>query len=311
MDYQKKPLTVVFLHLPALWCIFISTFSMMNLRAYAKINIGLRVLGRRPDGYHDIETVFHQIDWYDEITLERAENGITFSTDLPRLENNSNLCVRAAQLLQSKTSTHAGAIIHLRKSIPIGAGLGGGSSDAAAVLKGLNALWNLNLSDEQLAELSIELGADVPFFLHGGTAFGRGRGEILERIEIPMPYWILVCTPHVHVSTAWAYSKFKPDPGILREDIRSIIARTAPHFGKFRNDFEPIVFRAYPEIRKLKEELRHGGAQFAMMSGSGSSVFGLFRNETNVRSLARELANRYSVSITEPFFKPEPVHTQS
>ncbi len=284
---------------------------MMNIRAYAKINIGLHILRRRSDGYHDIETLFHQIDWHDEITLERTDGKITFSTDSPKLKDSPNLCVRAAQLLQSNASARFGAIIHLRKNIPIGAGLGGGSSDAAAVLKGLNLLWNLNLSDEQLADLSIQLGADVPFFIFGGTAFGKGRGEILERIEIPMPYWILVCTPGVHVSTSWAYSQARPDPEVGREDIRSIITESAPHFGKLQNDFEPIVFRAHPEIKSLKEELTRAGSEIAMLSGSGSSVFGFFRSETNARSLVRELAGRYSVSLTEPFFKPEPVPTQS
>jgi 4-diphosphocytidyl-2-C-methyl-D-erythritol kinase len=284
----------------------------MKLRAYAKVNLGLQILEKRADGYHTIETVFHQVHWYDEITIEPADSGIQFTTGsdaVPRDEK--NLCVRTARLLQETTGTAQGARIVLRKSVPVGAGLGGGSSDAAAVLNGLNSFWGLNLSADQLRQLAEKLGSDVPFFLLGGTAYGTGRGEILEPMELQVPYWILVCTPPVSISTAWAYSDFRKNPHVRREDVRALIRDSfrQPHIlvNKLRNDFEPMVFLKYPEVMRLKETLVRGGADFALMSGSGSSVFGLFSNERFARELHDRLAGTYAVSLTEPFFQPQPV----
>lgn len=279
----------------------------MYLRAYAKINLGLRILARRPDGYHDIETIFHQINLYDEIELTQSEGGIHCITSGADIAEETNLCVRAARLLQSATGASHGVTIQLTKRIPIGAGLGGGSADAAATLRGLNILWGLRLSDADLRQLAAQLGSDVPFFILGGTALGTGRGEILEPLELSIPYWIVVCIPQVHVSTAWAYSQVSPARERNITSVGTFRRDGIFDFTMLQNDFEPVVFRAYPEIAALKEELLRRGAVCALMSGSGSSVFGLFSDEQQARRAERELSRSYTVSLTEPFFKPEPL----
>jgi 4-diphosphocytidyl-2-C-methyl-D-erythritol kinase len=278
---------------------------MIELRAYAKINLGLRILARRPDGFHDIETIYHQINLFDEIHLESRSHGIVCRTEGATIAERANLCIKAARLLQSAANTTRGVTIHLQKNIPLGAGLGGGSADAAAVLKGLNIFWNLFYSERELLELATQLGSDVPFFIKGGIALGTGRGEILESLDCTIPYWIVVCMPPIHVSTAWAYSHISSQARREGGGIRSVIAGGSLEVSGLVNDFEPIVFRAYPEIAELKSELLRQGAVFALMSGSGSSVFGLFDDEESAKRSSQELSSRYRVSLTEPFFKPE------
>lgn len=282
----------------------------MTLRAYAKINLGLQILGKRPDGYHDIETIFHQIDLYDEIDIVHNESGVHFTTDSPNVPADAlNLCVRAATILHDLTGAQGGVEITLRKRIPIGAGLGGGSTDAATVLKGICKLWDLDISLQELHLLSSGLGSDVPFFLDGGTAYATGRGEKLEPLNLSMPYWIVVVTPPVHISTVWAYTNFVLNPHLRRENIKAVVTDglREPRMlvNKLRNDFEPLVFQQYPEIMRVKELLAKGGADFALMSGSGSSVFGLFSNEPYAKEIIEQLAAHYTVSLTKPHFKPK------
>jgi len=287
-------------------------FAVMTLRAYAKINLGLQIIGKRPDGYHDIETVFHQINLSDEIELSPGGNGIRLHSDdreVPTDEH--NLCIKAAQLLQQITGAQHGIDIVLRKRIPIGAGLGGGSTDAAATLLGLTKLWKLDISHDELRTLSLTLGADVPFFIEGGTAYATGKGERLEQMELEVPYWILTATPSVHISTTWAYGKIDSNSHVRQENLLSLVGQYLQEprvlVNKLRNDFEPAVFRHYPEVMRAKEQLVRGGADFALMSGSGSSVFGFFSNGVYAKELAVTLAPLHHISLTEPFFKPEPV----
>lgn len=282
----------------------------MKVRAYAKINLGLHVLGKRSDGYHNIETVFRLINMYDDLDFVQSDQGIQFSSNSPGLANdNANLCIRAATLLRDLTGCHTGVEMGLTKRIPIGAGLGGGSSDAAAVLKALTKLWSLEISSDELQTVSGTLGADVPFFFTGQTAYATGRGELLERFELPLPYTILVVTPKIHVSTAWAYSAMRPDPGRQRPNLKSFLSGSLGNAAALRrdlvNDFEEPVFREYPEIRQIKEDLLAGDADVALMSGSGSSVFGLFSKSSKAEELAARLSTRYVTSVTEPLFKPE------
>ena len=281
----------------------------MTARAYAKINFGLRILGRRPDGYHDLETVFHQINLYDELEFRLHENTVILSTSLKELPSGeSNLCVRAAQLLRDLTGTRDGAEITLRKNIPLGAGLGGGSADAAATLLGLTNLWNLDVSVSELHSLALSIGSDVPFFLTGGTAYATGRGELLEPLAVNLPYWIIVVTPPIHVSTAWAYKSLQGREFGERKDLRRVLM-THMHepetlARELVNDFEESVFASHPEIMRIKERMLELGADCALMSGSGASVFSLARSEATAKKLIDELSPLGRVSSSPPFFSP-------
>jgi len=281
----------------------------MTIRAYAKINLGLRILGRRPDGYHDLETVFHQINLFDELDLRLHENAVALSTNLSDLPSDeSNLCVRAAHLLRDLTGTRDGVEITLRKNIPLGAGLGGGSADAAATLKGLAQLWNLDVSSSELRSLALSLGSDVPFFLAGGTAYATGRGEVLEPLTLNLPYWIVVVTPPVHVSTAWAYRTLQGREPRQRADLRSVLndhLHNPEILGReLANDFEESVFQAHPQIRQARDRMLALGAGCALMSGTGASVFGLTKSEGTAKRLIDELSTIGRVSSSPPFFFP-------
>lgn len=280
----------------------------MNVRAYAKINIGLRILGRRTDGYHDIETVFHQIDLYDELLFEPAET-VKLTVSSPEVPcDSTNLCVRAAHLFQEHTGHREGINIHLTKRVPVGAGLGGGSSDAAAVFVALNKLWKTGMQVRELETMAVTLGSDIPFFVQGGTASGTSRGEVLDHFNVSVPYWILTATPPVHISTAWAYSKVRSHANTGGTPLRTLAERLMADpdtvHASVRNDFEVLVFQSYPEIRRLKENLEQTGAIFAQLSGSGSSVFGFFRDGSIARTAMAALASTCATSLTPPDFKP-------
>ena len=280
----------------------------MKLRAYAKINIGLNVLGKRSDGYHDLETVFHEIDCFDEIELERHDK-VTMTADSILVPiDGSNLCLSAATLLQKEKHVRQGVMIHLKKNIPVGAGLGGGSSDAAAVLCGLNRFWELKLSNDQLRALAVRIGADVPFFIDGGTAYATGRGEILESFSLTLPFWIAVVTPLIHISTRWAYThlvlKGNGKASGLQAKLLKQISNPKKLASVVQNDFEPPVFQTYPELNRIKEKLNEMGAVFSLMSGSGSSIYGFFENDKKALAALSSFPKNYQTSITAPSFKP-------
>ncbi|GJQ19762.1 MAG: 4-diphosphocytidyl-2-C-methyl-D-erythritol kinase [Bacteroidia bacterium] len=282
----------------------------MKTRAYGKINLGLRVLRKRPDGYHDIETVFHQVDIADELTFRLHERDVIFSTTHPDLANDrTNLCLRAAHLLRDLTGIQDGAEIMLAKNIPLGAGLGGGSADAASTLKSLRALWNLDISDDELRTLAVSLGSDVPFFLNGGSAYATSRGEHLEPLRLGLPYWIIVVTPPIHVSTATAYNNLRrTSEHMSLVDFKSVLLNHLHEpevlASKLVNDFEPVVFGLHPEIRDLKQAMLRHGAEVALLTGSGSSVFALTKSEATAHALMRNLEPLGRVFVTKPFFSP-------
>ncbi|HLP16398.1 MAG TPA: 4-(cytidine 5'-diphospho)-2-C-methyl-D-erythritol kinase [Bacteroidota bacterium] len=282
----------------------------MVLQAYAKINLGLRIIERRPDGFHAIETIFHRISLADELTIEPTQRGISLSCTDPALPTDSgNLCWKAVACLQQECGTDRGASIHLYKRIPSGAGLGGGSSDAASILRTLPALWDCEISPERLNALGGSIGSDVPFFLQDSSAYAEGRGEQLTPFTLDVPYWILLVNPGIHVSTPWAYQEFSKK---LSEGYRvprgslfsSATRRMQPLTEAMKNDFEDVVFPAYPAIRTLKQTLLEVGASHALMSGSGSSVFGLFENESAALRARARFAERMFTSLTEPHFIP-------
>ncbi len=282
----------------------------MKIRAYAKINLGLRVVGKRSDGYHNIETIFHHINLFDELTLLPSPSISLSSTrrDLP--SDSRNLCWKAVELLQKETRTRSGVSLHIAKSIPVGAGLGGGSSDAAAVLRNVPRLWNIAIPLKRLEDLALQLGSDVPFFLRDESAYAAGRGEILHYFRLTLPYWIVLVTPGIDINTAWAYrelSKRKAPQGKRSSSSSASYDSDNANidFRSLKNDFERVVISAHPAIGEVKTTLLHNGAFFALMSGSGSSVFGLFEQEAQARRAAAAFKREYHVSITEPNFIPQ------
>lgn len=291
---------------------------MINTKAYAKINLGLRVLSKREDGYHNIETVFHRVYPHDEISL-KPSSSIFLICDNPLLStDDSNLCVRAAKLLQEYTGIKDGVKIFLKKNIPLGAGLGGGSSDAASTLLGLVKLWNINITHDELQKIALQLGSDVPYFLKPGTAYATGRGEILEDFKLEIPFWIVLVYPNIHISTAWAYQAIH-DPKLTKHhtnirhqtsdvSLKQILLQNINDPQQFNhllhNDFEPIVLHANKTIAHLKLSLYSVGAKFAQMSGSGSSVYGFFIEEKNAMDTLNKLNKSYMVFITPPNFNP-------
>jgi 4-diphosphocytidyl-2-C-methyl-D-erythritol kinase len=260
--------------------------KILTLPAFAKINLGLRVLGKRPDEYHEIDTVFQTISLHDVITLT-AINGphiILSCDDQAVTKGPDNLAHRAAVALQ-RHAPDKGVYIRLDKRIPTHAGLGGGSSNAAITLAGLCHLWNLNLSKDELRQTATELGADVPFFFTGGAARGTGTGTTLQAIADALPQFLLVLKPTANISTVAAYAALKAE-SLTSSEPKTILSRSqadAIHDrfnpGALRNDFESVVFQLEPEIKRAKAALVGAGARGALLAGSGAAVFGIFDNQ--------------------------------
>jgi 4-diphosphocytidyl-2-C-methyl-D-erythritol kinase len=282
----------------------------MVTTAYAKINLGLRILGRRSDGYHDIETIFHRINLRDELLLESTGGEILLESDRADIPTDSqNLCWRAAALLRERTGVRSGVAIKLTKHIPSGAGLGGGSSDAAAMLRTLPRLWHLQPDKETVLSVARELGSDVSFFLHQHSGYGLGRGDQLTHFPLALPYWIVLVCPSIHVSTPWAYGEYsKIHSGTRRSPLplwNSSTGNLAEPPLLYKNDFEEIVFPAYPAIREIRDRLQTLGALYAVMSGSGASVLGLFEKEEMARTALRAFDATHAIALTSPDFCPE------
>ena len=261
--------------------------SSISVPAFAKINWDLRVLGKREDGYHEIETVLQTISLHDTITLMATDNPtVTIRSDDPSIPNDeSNLVWRAAEALQSRFSVNRGARIRLEKRIPTQAGLGGGSSDAAAALAALAHAWKINASEKDLSEIAARLGADVPFFLYGGTARGFGAGKTIRPLSDATETHLLVLKPNANVATAKAYRMLNART-LTSSDAKFILSssRVDDSFDILRqkplhNDFEAVAFRLEPEIERAKAALLKAGARAAMLAGSGSAVFGIFENK--------------------------------
>ncbi|HEX2867581.1 MAG TPA: 4-(cytidine 5'-diphospho)-2-C-methyl-D-erythritol kinase [Ignavibacteriales bacterium] len=267
----------------------------LEIKAPAKINLGLFVTEKRSDGFHNIETVFYPLhDLFDDLIFSRCEN-FEFHSDLKEIEDESNLIVKAKNILEEHSGKKLNVKIELKKRIPMGAGMGGGSSDAAAALVSLNEMFSLNFPMDELMQFALKLGSDVPFFIRPRSAFAQGRGEVLTMLNMEIPYPILVVNPGIHISTKEAYQNVKvaPAPFDLRM-IESICWNNIPDCIKYiTNSFEEYAFNRHPEIERIKDLMYRKGARFSLMTGSGSTVFGIFPTREEAEMVQNTLPKNY------------------
>lgn len=282
--------------------------KISDVKAFAKINFGLEVLQKRPDGFHNINTIFLRVGLFDTLSFEFDENAeriisVDCKPSIGILQG-QNLVFKAAKILQTSIGTDFNVSISISKKIPAGAGLGGGSSDAACALKTLPKLWNISVDNQLIDLIGQQLGSDVGFFLNDSpAAIGRNRGELITPFSFALPYWILIVYPNIHVSTPWAYralniTQTKPTtnyPKLLANNsLTSEFLRE-----NIKNDFETVIFAEYPTIATIKEQLYEFGAIFALMSGSGSSIFGLF-NDKNAAKFAAHAFSEHQTFVCDP-----------
>ncbi|MFL9864228.1 4-(cytidine 5'-diphospho)-2-C-methyl-D-erythritol kinase [Paraburkholderia fungorum] len=277
-----------------------TTDSLRDCLAPAKLNLFLHITGRRPDGYHTLQTVFQMLDWGDTLHFKRRDDGlITRSTEIADVPPEHDLTVRAATLLKAHTGSPEGVDIEIDKRLPMGAGLGGGSSDAATTLLALNRLWKLDLPRLELQALALKLGADVPFFVFGKNAFAQGVGEALDVVQLP-PRHFLVVTPRVHVPTAAIFSE-----KTLTRDSKPLIITDFPaelscntewpeSFG--RNDMQQVVVGKYVEVAQVLRWFENIAP--ARMSGSGASVFAAFRSKAEAEAVQAKLPAEWNSAVT-------------
>lgn len=268
----------------------------MKLKALAKINLALDIIGKRPDGYHEVRMIMQTIRLYDTLEIEKKESkGISLTTSHPEIPSDeSNLVYRAAKLLMDEFHIEEGVAMKLEKVIPVAAGMAGGSSDAAAALVGINTVFQLGLTRQELMERAVNIGADVPYCVMRGTALAEGIGEKLTRLE-PVPHaWILVGKPEISVSTREAYGNLNLQGIRKHPDIDGIVADIQKGdlhalAEKMENVFEPGIVLIHPEIQEIKNLMEAHGAIKAMMSGSGPTVFGIFDNREKMDRAAEVL----------------------
>lgn len=271
--------------------------SSLTLPAFAKINLDLRILGSRPDGYHDLRTIFQSLALSDQVTFTKRRGPLVVTCDAPQIPTDRrNLVWKAASLLNRvgarRRSEPRDVVIHLRKRIPVEAGLGGGSANAAVTLLALSRLWDLDIDAATLSRIGARLGADVPFFLVGGTALGLGRGDdIYPLADLPTVH-VVVLRPTFGVSTVDAYNWFEQESRRSRREPahRSIPAGWPAWASTLRNDLEGPVMRHHPTLARIRQSLVDAGARVAAMSGSGSAIFGLFERAEAARRTANDLA---------------------
>jgi 4-diphosphocytidyl-2-C-methyl-D-erythritol kinase len=279
----------------------------VHLLAPAKINWFLKVGRKRPDGYHEILSLMQFITLYDELSFTLSED-ITVNIENPEMLNipmEDNLVFKTALRLKEITGSKKGVFIKIKKEIPSGAGLGGGSSDAAVTLKGLNDLWSLGLKQKELMDIASEIGSDVPFFLNGPAAIVRGRGDIIEKIELKDSRILLLVKPDIRISSKWAYSEFDRikggegnspfnSPSYLKRGKGGVSGKSNSWDDHIINDLEEPVFMRYPELKEIKERLLKSGALYAAMTGSGSTLFGVFNTEEEAHKALLNFENLWT-----------------
>ena len=289
-------------------------YQSLQLKAYAKINLGLDVVRKRDDGYHDVRMIMQTIRLFDRVTLERNDSGrITLSTNLPYLPvNENNLVYKALDIMRSKYKIKDGIHADIHKRIPVSAGLAGGSTDAAAAFVGMNQMFELGVSQNTLMSYAVKLGADIPFCIMRGTALSEGIGEVLTPLP-PIPdCWLLVVKPVFSISTKYVYEHLKLDEVPDHPDIDGMIGaikdRDLPGItSRMGNVLEQVTRIHYPCIEEIKECMRSKGAMEALMSGSGSTVFGIFTDRGKAERAADCCRDSFSIrqaAIVRPFNKP-------
>lgn len=277
----------------------------IKIITHCKINLGLEVLYKRADGYHEINTIFKKVEPHDVIEFSKSDDIKIIDKSSSGIEEKENIIYKSIEKIREHFDTKGQGIkVTMHKMIPVGAGLGGGSSNAAGTIMALNSIWDLNLSPDAYLYIAAELGSDVPFFLREGTAHARGRGEVLNYFEFNLPYWVLIVNPGIHISSKWAYQELKvqdsiKEPTKLINIWKKNINKPEKLQELIKNDFEKIVFNEFPEIKSVKKEIQSSGSIFTMMSGSGSSVYGLFKSEKEAEKV-RELFPNYLTNISPP-----------
>ena len=279
----------------------------IELKAYGKINLGLDVLRKRPDGYHDLDMIMQTVDVYDDILIAKTENSgeITVKTDALVLSNGTdNLAYMAAKALLDEFGIGQGISINIHKRIPIAGGMAGGSADCAATLFGINKMFDLGLDKEQLMERGVKLGADVPYCIMGGTAIARGIGEILTPLPTPPQCHIVIAKPPISVSTAYVYGHIRPDEIQRHPDIEAMSAAIKEQDLKklaslLYNVMEDVTVPEYPVIKNIKEVMIAQGALNSIMSGSGPTVFGLFNDLKKAQNAMEALKEK---ELTEQLY---------
>lgn len=271
-----------------------------SLPAPAKLNLFLLITGRRNDGYHNLQTLFQLLDFGDDLSFSKLEKTIELSTPIPGVDDNDNLVIKAAQLLKQYSGYRGGARIKLTKCLPMGGGLGGGSSDAATTLLGLNRLWGLNISIDELAELGLQLGADVPVFVRGDSALAEGVGEQLTPIQIP-PRWYLVICPQIAVNTGEIFAH--PE---LTRDSTAIKIPALLEEGQ-RNDCQRVVESLYPQVGEARKWLDQYGS--ARLTGTGSCLFTAFQTEAEAREVLTKVPDKWSTFVARGL-NQSPVHAK-
>lgn len=261
----------------------------LKIKAYAKINLGLDVIGRLENGYHEVRMIMQTVGIYDELSFQKQDEGIVISTDAGELPTNQdNLIYKAAKLMFDTYQVQGGVRIHLQKNIPIAAGMAGGSTDAAATMKGIRELYGLECSEQELKELGVKIGADVPYCIMGGTALAEGIGEKLKALPKAPACFLLVAKPDINVSTKYVYEHLDAEGVDVHPDIDGMIKAIENGdlqsvVNRLGNVLENVTVKAHPIITTIKERMMELGAEGSLMSGSGPTVFGIFTEEHKAR----------------------------
>ena len=273
------------------------------IKSYAKVNLGLKILDLLPDNYHSIFTIMQEINLYDTIQIYKNNTSklrIDCQGSIPVPNNDNNLCIKAAKLIFNNYNINHGLDISLVKNIPTSAGLGGGSSNAAAILCALNDIFELNIHNNELHELAFELGCDIPFFINGGIQISEGKGEKLTKLNLDLTnYTILLVCPNFNVSTKWAYSFFKNNLSKTFDCDKFRSFQDGIDWELFENDFENIIKLTYPEVVEIRKILKSQSSLFISLSGSGSTMFGVFEDFLKA-DIAYHQLKTYHCHIVEP-----------